>query len=64
MTMSITDHIKILQATICYLFQLLNRGFAAFTTVPLKQTHTMDRVDDLVKILLAYVQVFISIEFS
>jgi hypothetical protein len=54
MTMSITDHIKILLATV-YLFQLLNRGFAMLTTVPLKGTHTMYIMDDLVKILLAYV---------
>jgi hypothetical protein len=55
MTMSITDHIKILQATIFYLFLLLNRGFAMLTTVPLRETHTMYRMDDLVRILLAYV---------
>jgi hypothetical protein len=53
--MSITDHIKILQTTICYLFQLMNRDFAVLTTVPLKDTPTMYRMDDLVKILLAYV---------
>jgi hypothetical protein len=55
MTMSITDHIKIPQATICYLFQLLNKDFAMLTTVPLRETRTMYRMDDLVKILLAYV---------
>jgi hypothetical protein len=49
MTMSITGHIKILQAIICYLFQLLNRGFAMFTTVPLRETHTMYKMDDLLK---------------
>jgi hypothetical protein len=55
MTMSITDHIKMLQATICYLFKLLNRGFAMLTTVHLRETHTMYRMDDPVKILVAYV---------
>jgi hypothetical protein len=55
MTVSITDHIKILQATICYLFLFLNRGFAVLTTVPLRETYTKYRKDDLVKILLAYV---------
>jgi hypothetical protein len=55
MTMSITDHIKILQATICYLCQLLNGSFAVLATGPLKETHTVYSMDDLVKIPLAYV---------
>jgi hypothetical protein len=55
MTTSITDHIKMLQITIFYLFQLMNRGFAMLTTVPLWETHTMYIMEDLVKILLDYV---------
>jgi hypothetical protein len=55
MIVSITDHIKILEATICYLFHLLIRGFAMLIPVPLKETHTTYRMDDLVKIILIYV---------
>jgi hypothetical protein len=53
--MSVTYHIKILQALICYLFQLLNRGFIMLTPALLKETHAIYRIDDLVKIILIYV---------
>jgi hypothetical protein len=41
------------QATtiICYLFQLLIRGFAMLTPIPLKETLAMYTKDDLLKII-------------
>jgi hypothetical protein len=53
MTMSVINHTK--NTTGYHLFKLLNRGFAMLISVPLKETHAMNKMDDLVTIVLIYV---------